>query len=168
MQDFLISFKQTEQELLAAMAAFSDEQLHFKPTSETWSALECAEHIFVVEVGVLRMLQTEASPTVAVGTETTINREKLGVFLENRTKKVPSPDFAAPKGRFKNLPEFLVAFQNKRKELYSLLEKINLTDGILIKHPMLGDMTKADWVYFIPRHTARHIEQIKALQVMLP
>jgi hypothetical protein len=167
MQDFLISLKQTEQDLLAAMANLSDEQLHFKLNAATWSVLECAEHIFVVEVGVLRMLQTETAPTVAIGTETVINREKLGVFLENRNTKVAAPDFSAPKGRFKNLPEFLLAFENKRKELYSVLEKINLTDGILIKHPLMGDMTKADWTYFIPRHTARHIAQINEIKAML-
>jgi hypothetical protein len=165
MQDFLITLKQTEQELLAVMADLSDEELHFKPDETTWSVLECAEHIFVVEVGVLRMLQTETTPAVAIGTETMINREKLGVFLENRNKKVASPDFAAPKGRFKNLPEFLLAFENKRKELYKVLEKTNLTDGILIKHPIIGEMTKADWAYFIPRHTARHIAQIKELKI---
>jgi hypothetical protein len=167
MQDFLIFLKQTEQELLAAMANLSEEQLRFKPNEDSWSIIECAEHIFVVEVGVLRMFQTETAPSVAVGTETTINREKLGVFLENRNKKVASPDFAAPKGRFKNLPEFLLAFENKRKELYIALEKANLTDGILIKHPIMGDMTKADWAYFIPRHTARHIAQINEIKAML-
>jgi hypothetical protein len=159
--------KETEQNLLEILAEFSEQQAHTTPSPDKWTALACAEHIFVVEVGVVRMLQQQTEPTAPEGTASTINREKLDKFLKNRESKIQAPEIAMPKGRFKTLAEFRTAFVGKRAELYALLDKVNLTDGVLIPHPLLGNMTKADWIYFIPRHTARHIEQLKELRMML-
>ncbi len=162
--NLLAALKATEQAFFAELQNCTEEQVKQKLDEKTWSLLECAEHIFIVEVGLVRMLRAEAAPTAPEGTASTINREKLDKILQNRQTPIPAPDTVAPKGRFATLADLLKAFQKTRNEMYQLIEASNLVDGVLVKHPMLGDMTKADWVYFIPRHTARHIEQLKEIK----
>jgi uncharacterized damage-inducible protein DinB len=144
----------------------SEEQAAQKPNEKTWSMLECLEHIFIVEAGIIKTLRTENPPSAdSTNTpESVINRDMVSNLLQNRTTKIDAPDFTAPKGRFKSLEEAKMAFLNKRTELTTIIKTANLNDGFIAKHPRLGDMTKSDWVHFLIQHTDRHVEQLAEIK----
>jgi uncharacterized damage-inducible protein DinB len=155
---FLSQTAESAEKLLASIANLSENQVHFKAAENIWSVLECLEHIFVVEAGIIKTLRIESQSNE--GAESVVNRGKVEEFLQNRGFKIDAPDFTAPKGRFKSLEELKAAFLTKRQELNMLMTTTNLLDGVLVKHPKLGDMTKTDWVHFLIQHTNRHIEQV--------
>ncbi len=157
-ETFLSQTAETAEKLLASIANLSETQANFKATENIWSVLECLEHIFIVEAGIIKTLRIEGQSNE--GAESVVNREKVEGFLQNRGFKIEAPDFTAPQGRFKSLDELKAAFLTKRQELNKLMTTTNLLDGVIVKHPKLGDMTKYDWVHFLIQHTNRHIEQV--------
>lgn len=155
---FLSQTEETAEKLLASVANLSENQVHFKAAENIWSVLECLEHIFIVEAGIIKTLRIESQSQE--GAESLVNRGKVEGFLQNRGLKIDAPDFTEPKGRFKSLEELKTAFLTKREELNILMTNTNLLDGVIVKHPRLGDMTKTDWIHFLIQHTNRHLEQV--------
>ncbi len=162
-QNFLSQTEESAQKLLAVLENMTESQAQFKLNDIVWSVLECLEHIFIVEAGIVKTLKIQASPDAA-GAESVINRNKVEKIMQNREMKVDAPDFTIPTGRFKSLEEGKAAFIKKRAELSEIIKNVNLNDGIIVKHPKLGDLTKADWVHFLIQHTDRHINQIIELK----
>jgi uncharacterized damage-inducible protein DinB len=159
-QVFLSQTEASAQKLLAAIENITENQAHIKPSETSWSVLECLEHIYIVEAWIVKTLKTEAEKENAEGVETVINRGKVSKILQNREFKVDAPEFSVPTGFFKSLEDAKISFLKKRSQLSEIINTMNLNDGVIVKHPKLGDMTKADWVHFMIEHTDRHINQI--------
>lgn len=152
--------------LFVLLEGISEEQAKHKPAVDTWSVLECVEHIFLVDVGVSKTL-TVTTPQEAENDKSELfSHDKLHHILVNKRSdfKVPAPDFVTPKGKFQTLEE-------AKKGIEIVIEKIIFhlnTNDIskethTIAHPRLGEMTKTDWVHFLISHTNRHLLQIREL-----
>ena len=83
-------------------------------------------------------------------------------MIELRRRKVPAPEFLLPKGLIKNESEFVEKFLKQRGKLVDALENGKITiDNAITPHPLIGEMTKTDWLNFIVYHAERHLLQIK-------
>jgi uncharacterized damage-inducible protein DinB len=162
--EFSQKLSNSSSELLALFQDVSETQAQQKPTHHTWSMLECFEHIFVVESGIIKTLQVDATPNTQEKPETVVNRVKVETLLANRELKIEAPDYTAPRNRFKTLAEAKEAFLNKRNILANLIAQTNLQDGVIVQHPRLGNMTKLDWIHFLIQHTNRHIAQLNEIK----
>lgn len=85
-------------------------------------------------------------------------------LLEERHHKVPAPAALEPGKGFDSVGAFERQCVSRRGWL-----KRHLQDGTIAvdrrihHHPLLGDMTISDWLYFLICHTCRHRAQIQDL-----
>lgn len=153
--------------LLASIKNVSETNAAFKPSADSWSILECLEHIFLVDVGVSKTLTVGPNQEISNDKTELIGADKLHHILVNKRKefKVPAPDFVSPTGRFKSLAEATQSLQIILDKIQAHLKEQDITkETQTVKHPRLGEMTKTDWIHFLIAHTNRHIEQMEEVK----
>ncbi|MBA3705343.1 MAG: DinB family protein [Bacteroidetes bacterium] len=154
--------------LFNSFDSLSQVQAEFKPSPDSWSILECAEHIFIVDTSVSKSITAQVSEKTENDKIELFGEGKLNHLLVNKrtTLKVVAPDFALPTGRFKTLEE---AKQNINAIINKIIVYLDThkvdEDCQTIKHFRLGEMTKTDWVHFLIHHTNRHILQIEEVKL---
>lgn len=145
----------------------SKAQAEFKPSEKDWSILECAEHIFLVNKNVSKIIATPPPTEKSENIKTELfSEQKLNILLvSNRAFKVAAPDYVIPNGHFMNVSD---AVQNINSIIDKIIFFLNTNDieleAQLIKHPLLDVMTKVDWIHFMLVHTNRHMLQIEELK----
>ncbi len=128
-----------------------------------WNVLQILEHIYLTDKIVIAII---SRPTEKLHTnEEFIGNEKLKLWLvEKQTTKVKAPEMLEPKGDLKDIASFEKIFLTQRNLLKQQIEKGQITiDNRIHKHPMLGEMTISDWLYFLIHHTQRHLKQAQML-----
>lgn len=153
--------------LLASINDVSEQNATFKSSPDSWSILECLEHIFLVDVGVSKTLTVGSNQEISNDKTELIGADKLNHILVNKRKefKVPAPDFVSPSGRFKSLAEAKQSLEIILDKIQTHLKEQDVTkETQTVKHPRLGEMTKTDWIHFLIAHTSRHIEQMEEVK----
>jgi hypothetical protein len=160
MEKYIKELEQNTNKLLETVKEYPIEKLTEKSGSE-WSLLEILEHIYITDK-VIYSIVSKPSEKESNAKEL-FGQNKLEIILiEQRDKKIQSPDFLHPKGYFQNLLEFNSAFTDLRNSLKNELITENVKiDNRIHNHPLLGEMTITDWLNFIPLHTERHLKQIE-------
>lgn len=165
--DLSTKIEQNLQALYHSYTELKEEQLHYKSAEKVWSILECLEHIYLIDKAVLAVLTTTESKYKTENGQTELfGEEKIRKLLvQGRAFKVPAPDYVQPKGEFTSNA---LAKQSTDAVIESITQHI-ATNNIeqetyTFKHPILGPMTKTDWVHFMIAHTERHILQIEELK----
>lgn len=152
-------------ELHKSYSNLGDADVVFKQSESTWSILEGLEHIFLINKAVYKVLTTPAKVIESAPVELFGEQKINNLLVINRGFKVVAPDFSKPTGSFISID---VAKQNLNGINDKIVEHINNNnikeETITIKHPMLGEMTKVDWVHFMIAHTNRHILQIEEVK----
>lgn len=145
----------------------SDQQeLEYKATPDSWSILECAEHIHVVNSGIAKLLQKPGPETNENMVSELFGEGKMNhLLVTKRAVKQIAPEGVAPKGIFKTAEEATKAIH---KDIHVILHLLNTKDfsqeTFIIHHPRLGSMTKTDWLYFLIAHTERHFFQVEEIK----
>ena len=152
----------TATHLTGLLKNLSEEDSSRRKSPASWSVLECLEHIIITEIGVTRVLmQTAQDAQIISSDKELIGKEKIETALSDRTKKYTAPVSAAPRGRYKSLAEAIEAFQLHRNNLMEMLRNGRIQfDDVTRAHPLLGEMTKTDWLHFLTEHCKRHEQQI--------
>jgi uncharacterized damage-inducible protein DinB len=147
---------------LTACAGITELQGKFKPAPERWSIEECAEHIALVEKGLLMRLTQEAIPSErAVRPE---RQAELRKMAADRSTKRQVPERSRPSGQFGSLAKALEQFAANREKTIAYLSACQ--DDLHarnIVHP-IGTMTCHEYVIFMTTHTLRHLDQIREIQ----
>ena len=141
-----------------------ENQLHVKQ-GEAWSVMEILEHILLTERVVISLI---SRPSERLHTsEALFGKEKMfHLLVTRRDKKIEAPVGLHPKGNLTTSVDFEKQFVTQRNLLKQhLLDGTIVIDSKMHKHPFLGDMPIADWLYMIIHHSLRHAEQIKAARV---
>ena len=159
MEKYINKLNQNTKKLLESVEKYSIEKLNQKNDS-TWSILEILEHIYITDK-VIYSIISKPSEKESKTKELFGDNKLENILIDQRDKKIQSPDFLYPKGYFQNLSNFNSAFIDLRNSLKNDLvtEKIKI-DNRIHNHPLLGEMTITDWLNFIIFHTERHIKQI--------
>src|SRR5579872_499398 len=90
---------------IAGVTGITDAQAKFKPAPDRWSIEEVAEHIALVEVGLMARLTQEATPSEH--TERPERQAELRKLGFERASKRQAPERARPTGRFGSLSNAL-------------------------------------------------------------
>jgi hypothetical protein len=163
----MIDLKEYRQQLLDDLSAavevmrgLSPEQLSFASEGQ-WSLIQIAEHIVLTEEMVVGML-SKRSPHLAEEMEL-LGSDKLNQILVTlRKRKVKAPALLEPQGSIRTAEEFESVLEKSRQQLLARLDSGEcMVSTEVYKHPMLGEMTVSDWLYFILHHSARHQLQMK-------
>ncbi|MEO6902067.1 MAG: DinB family protein [Bacteroidia bacterium] len=156
---------------LDSFLLLTEEQLHHKPSLNAWSILECAEHVYLANCSVSKIICTPSLPEKVENQSVELFGEgKLNHLLVNKRAvlKIPAPDYVVPKGIFKTGHDLKKQFNDVINNIITQLDKTDLTkDTQTIKHFRLGEMTKTDWVNFMIAHTNRHLLQIEEIKLFI-
>ncbi|MEP1151808.1 MAG: DinB family protein [Balneola sp.] len=139
-----------------------DELFNSKPDEDTWSIAENVEHIVRSEFGIARLFKgtTEKDPDRA--SDKIISDMKTR--FSNRTNKVKAGGVVLPTEGEKSKDDLIGKFLHSRTQVTELIKTQDLDDICTqFAHPVLGKLTRKEWIYFNIVHAERHMEQIKEL-----
>jgi uncharacterized damage-inducible protein DinB len=158
---YIESLEINSNNLLQQVKPCSISQLTFKK-NESWSIMEILEHICITDRVVYSLVSRPS--TNIHDSEQIIGLERFKNFGSNRERKVPAPGLLQPKGKITDLEQFEHIFITQRNSLKEeLLNHTIRVDNRTHKHPLMGEMTITDWLYFMVYHSQRHLGQIKEL-----
>ena len=157
---FITRLDDNTKEILQLVKSLTSSQLAFKKDGK-WNVLEILEHLYLSDKIIMTII-SKPSENIHATEDIYGTRKIKAILVDERDKKISSPEPLKPKGIFSDVFVAEKAFFQQRDTLKNLLR----ADGIIIdnrihKHPLLGEMTISDWLNFIIHHTERHIEQIK-------
>ena len=161
-EELIQSLQQTRDAFLAGVSGISDVQGKFKPAPDRWSIEECAEHVALVELGMMARLTQEATPSDHV--ERPERQAELARLGRDRSGKRNAPERARPTGRFGSLSNALQQFSaNRDKTIAYLRDCGEDLHARTVVHP-IGAMTCHELVVLMSNHTLRHLEQVREVQ----
>lgn len=131
-------------------------------SNETWSILECAEHVAVAEEQMLRLWEKLAIP----GTSERSKDEMLLATAYDRTRKNQAPERALPKGRCSSLAEALGRFQTARERTLAFVAAMPVEDlrSKIVSHPLAGDLDGFQLFTLMSLHPGRHGLQVQEVR----
>ncbi|MGD6819048.1 DinB family protein [Metabacillus sp. 84] len=154
--------QKVREELLNTLNAVTDEQFNEKPASDQWSIGQVVDHLQKMENIVLKNLK-ESIPDA----EEKVVEEKQLEIVTDRSRKVPAPDYVAPRSAPIDRVETITALEEARRDLTQftelLKEDFDLTKRAL-KHPVLGELSVKQWIEFVGYHEKRHLLQIQEVK----
>jgi uncharacterized damage-inducible protein DinB len=135
-----------------------------RPGEGAWSAVEIAEHVARVEVGVARMLASRATmPLTATPGEVAEAQLTPGKIaaVRVRDKHWSAPDRTLPTGTLTPgmVMEQLAGAHAGLRAAFVATDNAVL-DGAIIPHPFIGPLTLRAWVELVAHHDARHAAQM--------
>ena len=146
--------------LIKELSAFSDEQFFQRPAEGIWSAGEIAEHILLLESRANEGMHTARTGNRPIDLKIIPMRDGL----KEDEKKYVAPTIVIPKGEMKNKQALLQALVLQRDVLKNLIRQMDLSLITEFRHPVIGSMSRLEWVYFHIYHTERHVRQLRSLR----
>ena len=137
-----------------------------KPTPETWSPVEIAEHVYRSELAILRGLERQLDPE---GERRELGKPSRAKFLAlivalRSPKKFKVPEgasAAAPAGMtYEEICEGWRGFPTQWEAILGSIPEELLNVG-LIRHPISGPMTLSQSAQFLAVHNSRHFKQLE-------
>lgn len=165
------AYCQRVEALLGLMEPYDDERLNRAPAPGSWSAIQVAHHLLLVESLALRYVEKKLSfqPDLRrAGFREWHNLLVLRVYLHTPLK-FRAPDAVGEQ----HLPAFATLADTRRQweavgaAWQAFLEKMpeNLCDKAVFRHPMVGRLSWSGTFAFFQAHLERHRRQLlRALQ----
>ena len=156
--------ERTREALLETTSDMPPARWTWRAAEESWTAAECAEHIVIVESILLtRALKTADREVEPERAAKTAGKElKLVERLPARLFKAKAPDGMHPTGRYSGPGEFHSEFAAVRTRVIDMVRESNAPlHHVVDPHFALGDLTGAQWLWFIAAHSERHLNQIR-------
>lgn len=157
----------SEKNLLSSIKGLTPGQWTFKPSPDSWSIQECAEHLIIVEDRIFgeaqKTLNTPAQPRLV-----NANREgdrKVVEAMEDRSKKVKTPKILEPSGKFPTPESAAQEFAARRSKTIAYVRTTH--DALRIHSGDGPSGSPADVYQFLlelAAHSTRHTAQIREVK----
>ena len=153
------------QDFLSATRDVSAEQAFAKPDRESWSVVECIEHVIAVENRYLNWI----SDGFAIAPQRNGDREiRLFAIARSRLTKLEAPEIVRPIGRFQALSDAVAKFNAVRDRSVEVVEELGESIySIGATHPYFGTLNGAELIQLMDGHARRHADQIRELREAL-
>ncbi len=151
--------------LIEAITNFPEDKFNLKPSADSWSAGEVAEHLIIIGRGQSRILAKPARPITG--------RDPLGKLDEMRgrmsdfTDKVVAMDPVLPTGNPITKTDAIQQIKDNTKAILDGVATEDLTMMTPITNRLFGELTRAEWIYFAIYHCERHIQQMERIKEAL-
>jgi hypothetical protein len=151
--------------LLEELAGFNHENFKQRPSPNEWSASEVTEHLLLIERNVKKALLGKANVTErAYDGKLTVLKPALAAT----GNKIQAPEMVVPQSGTLNRQEMEKELRVLREEEAALIATLDMSETCLeFKHPMMGTMTRYEWVYFSIYHTERHLHQLRRIAAVI-
>jgi len=142
----------------------SARQVSFRPGPDAWNVGEIAEHLSIVEPGMMKLVRSlveKAGPaSAAVPFSVTLDD---GIVTGASGKFITRPE-AVPTGNVTPVKSLQI-LRTIQSDLIDLRPKLAGVDVASVKfmHRALGDLTLGQWCAFFGAHEARHLGQMRSV-----
>lgn len=158
LDETIAQLAQSDAALRLAIAPLSPAQWRWKPDAATWSIAEVAEHLVLVERGILFRLRTAP----ADGFEKTEGKEQVLGNVTQRTVKFPAPARLVPAGKYPAQTDFEIDMSTARAATLDWAQDLDThLHQHVMPHPAFGELHGMQWLLMIANHTLRHIAQMR-------
>lgn len=151
--------RETGTAIIEELEQFSEQQLNTIPFEGSWTAGQVGEHLLksggAVEVVFGRAIATERAPDEKI--------PMLSIFLD-LSIKMQSPDFILPSDGFHPKQQLIDGMQECWAGVRKAVDTLDLAETCLdFEMPMIGVLTRFEWISFYVFHTQRHLHQLKKI-----
>lgn len=148
------------QELVHSISNLTEEELNTVPAFGGWTIAQVGDHL-LKSYGVVKILKEEGIKTSRDPAEKVqIIKEE---FLFN-TNKTTAPLEIHPSAGVISKKQLLEGIRHKILEFCELIDQNDLRKIVTgFKLPVLGTLTRLEWIYFTSYHTQRHLKQIEKI-----
>jgi hypothetical protein len=154
-------------ETLARLAEWAPQRVAFRPSRDSWCAIEVLDHIVRAESGTITDVKDGLKHPHPLGPE-----ERPGIALLDRALRsderfrIPAGSGTILPDTNTTMPEVLGRWEQARKELRQMLSELAPEDarGGVFKHPFAGWMTVAEVLNHFHAHLYHHTYQLARLE----
>lgn len=157
-EELIIEMQQSAETFISSLSSVPGEKLNIKPAPEKWSAGECAEHIILTELLIIRLIRGNGVPTERPPDE---KLEEVATKFGDAEIKLSAFGPIIPSASEKSKEDLLKRFTNNRATLAEYIKTKDMSELITsFKHGVFGELTRYEWAQFILHHTERHRKQM--------
>jgi hypothetical protein len=165
--DAFAALENQRRETLARLAGWPPQMAGFRPSPDTWCAIEVLDHIVRAESGTITDVKDGLRHPHPLGSE-----ERPGIALLDRALR-SDKKYRVPAGAGTifpdpqtTMPEVLMRWQQARTELQNMLAELKPDDAHsgVFQHPFAGWMTFAEVLDHFHAHLYHHIFQLVRLE----
>lgn len=160
-------YQETIVKLQKSVSGLSKEQLHFKPSAESWSVSQCLEHIIITEKMIFGMIQENMEKPINPDEREKIkfSDEEILAIAADRTEKYKAPEILVTKGKYDDAEAALNDLKTQREELYSFIEATSIEAlRNRVNESPAGFTDAYQSLLFITGHSNRHLLQIEEIK----
>ena len=160
-QEILRVLEEGADALAEALKDMDEAGARTRPRPESWSALECVEHLALTETALLQRLK-DARPSGS-SHEDRAREAKFKDLAMNRSRRIEAPEPVVPKGRAKDIAEALKEFNATRTQTVRFVEEFpGDLRWWLTTHPLITRPVNCyEMLLLIAMHPRRHARQIE-------
>ncbi len=153
--------------LAQALTGIDEETAARRPHPDSWSVLECVEHIALTEAALLARLK-QATPADA-SREDLAREARFRELALNRQRRIEAPDPVIPRPLGGTLAEARAKFENSRSlTMRFVAEFEGDLKGWLTLHPLITRPVNCyEMLLLMSLHPQRHAQQIEAVREQL-
>lgn len=163
MDSIIERLRESEAELVAAVAGLSDAQWRGGGGEGRWSGQEIVEHLILVERGVVTLVR-RALGQPAGERGAVLSDDEVWARLTAVGRSAVAPERVRPTGQWMERGEALAEFSRRRAETvaFGLGTEEGVLRGRWIPLPV-GEVDAAQALLMLSGHVLRHVAQILAL-----
>lgn len=145
--------------LAEAFSGFPVNEFNKSVSIGSWSAGDIAEHLYIVESYINRTMTGAVRPS---DRDPVQKAQLLGTTFQDFEKKFTAGKEIYPTEVPKDRDEITQKLVNNRTTLLNTIKVHDITESCLdFIHPKFGELTRAEWIYFIIYHGDRHLQQLE-------
>jgi len=163
----LTLLKSSETSFTSSIKGLTEAQWTFRPSPDSWSIQECAEHLILAEDLIFnesqKVLQTQ--PVARLSNATSEGDRQIVEQMEDRSKKAKAPKVLQPTDRFPTPDSAVKEFQLRRNKTIAYVKstqdsvRIHVGDG-----PSGSPADVYQFLLEMAAHSVRHTAQIHEVQ----
>lgn len=160
-------YQETMTKLQKSVSGLNKEQMHFKPSAESWSISQCLEHIIMTENMIFGMIKENMKKPVNPEDREKIkfSDEEIITMAADRTEKYKAPEILVAKGKYDDSETALSDLKIQREEIYSFIEDTPTEElRNRVNESPAGFTDAYQSLLFITGHTTRHFLQIEEIR----
>jgi len=166
-QEILSRLQSGNNALTDALKGLDESAASHKPTPETWSVVDCVEHMVASEAELLSRLK-QATPRNESHKDQA-REEKLQGLALNRLRRIEAPEPVLPTGKYDSLHKAMEGFNSVRGETAQFVQEFqgDLRSWLTI-HPMITrPLNCYEMLLLMALHPMRHAVQIAEIRAGL-
>jgi len=159
MENLKEEVRKTGAAIVEAFNRFSDEELNEVPYEGSWTAGQVGEHL-IMSAGVADVVFGKAGATLRAPDE---KLSVLRMFLDFSIK-MKSPDIIVPSEGYHDKKEIVERLARVWGRFGEAVETLDMNETCLdFEMPMVGLLTRLEWISFQVYHTKRHLWQLQKI-----